>query len=270
MALPPSLIADALLVRGIEASEITSGIRTRPHSLTPWARVNGTQVTYPAAQCAKDQSWISDHQSDRDTAAPPAVKSIELLTRQLLARERVDQGFEHRWKSGRLHASECVGECPQPRIACGCVVPVGQIDPKPEQPIKDRSRMSSSEQRPRRGRCRHDQPRRGRRACLLHRQFGRPSFHDDHPSVGGAIPAVDQVAWATPKRPHREIETKRRNWPQHERECARAVIHEGNHCSDRRGRCAALVRLDLARRRAFFRRNSCKATALLCCVSCEL
>ena len=44
-----SLIADALLARGIEAREITSGIRTRPHSLTPWACVKGTQVTYPAA-----------------------------------------------------------------------------------------------------------------------------------------------------------------------------------------------------------------------------
>jgi uncharacterized protein (DUF488 family) len=43
-----SLIADALLARGIEASEITSGIRTRPHVLTPWARVSGTTVTYPA------------------------------------------------------------------------------------------------------------------------------------------------------------------------------------------------------------------------------
>jgi len=45
-----SLIADALLVRGIEAREITSGVRTRPHSLTSWARVNGTQVTYPAGR----------------------------------------------------------------------------------------------------------------------------------------------------------------------------------------------------------------------------
>jgi uncharacterized protein (DUF488 family) len=43
-----SLIADALLARGIEANEITSGIRTRPHSLTPWACVKGTQVTYPS------------------------------------------------------------------------------------------------------------------------------------------------------------------------------------------------------------------------------
>lgn len=44
-----SLIADALVARGIDAREITSGIRTRPHSLTSFARVEGTRVTYPAA-----------------------------------------------------------------------------------------------------------------------------------------------------------------------------------------------------------------------------
>ena len=43
-----SLIADALIVRGIAVAEITSAVRTRPHSLTPWARVNGTLITYPA------------------------------------------------------------------------------------------------------------------------------------------------------------------------------------------------------------------------------
>jgi uncharacterized protein (DUF488 family) len=43
-----SLIADALLARGIQVSEITSGVRARPHVLTPWARVTGTDVTYPA------------------------------------------------------------------------------------------------------------------------------------------------------------------------------------------------------------------------------
>jgi uncharacterized protein (DUF488 family) len=43
-----SLIADALLARGVNANEITSRIRTRPHSLTPFARVQGTHVTYPA------------------------------------------------------------------------------------------------------------------------------------------------------------------------------------------------------------------------------
>lgn len=53
-----SLLADALLVRGIEAREITSGVRTRPHTLTPWARVNGTQVTYPAARSASMPSAV--------------------------------------------------------------------------------------------------------------------------------------------------------------------------------------------------------------------
>jgi uncharacterized protein (DUF488 family) len=43
-----SLIADALLIRGLDAREITSGIHTRAHALTPWARVSGRQITYPA------------------------------------------------------------------------------------------------------------------------------------------------------------------------------------------------------------------------------
>ena len=43
-----SLIADALLARGIPTREITSRIRTRPHSLTSFACVKGTRVTYPA------------------------------------------------------------------------------------------------------------------------------------------------------------------------------------------------------------------------------
>jgi uncharacterized protein (DUF488 family) len=42
-----SLIADALLARGIPTSEITSGVRARPHTLTPWATVLGSEVTYP-------------------------------------------------------------------------------------------------------------------------------------------------------------------------------------------------------------------------------
>ena len=48
-----SLIADALLARGIETNEITSGIRARPHELTPWARVQGAQVTYPASHASR-------------------------------------------------------------------------------------------------------------------------------------------------------------------------------------------------------------------------
>jgi uncharacterized protein (DUF488 family) len=54
-----SLIADALLVKGIEVSEITSGVRARPHSLTQWACVTGTRVTYPAARAQSGQSVVA-------------------------------------------------------------------------------------------------------------------------------------------------------------------------------------------------------------------
>jgi uncharacterized protein (DUF488 family) len=42
-----SLIADALVARGIDALEIASDTRVRPHTLTPFAHVEGTAVTYP-------------------------------------------------------------------------------------------------------------------------------------------------------------------------------------------------------------------------------
>ena len=42
-----SLIADALLARRIPAEEIVSRTTLRAHKLTPWARVDGTRVTYP-------------------------------------------------------------------------------------------------------------------------------------------------------------------------------------------------------------------------------
>jgi uncharacterized protein (DUF488 family) len=48
-----SLIADALLARGIQACEITSGVRARPHVMTPWAHVAGTAITYPDAPGAR-------------------------------------------------------------------------------------------------------------------------------------------------------------------------------------------------------------------------
>jgi uncharacterized protein (DUF488 family) len=44
-----SLIADALLARGMEVREITSAMATRPYALRPWARIDGTDVTYPGA-----------------------------------------------------------------------------------------------------------------------------------------------------------------------------------------------------------------------------
>ena len=43
-----SLIADALLVRGIRAEDIMSPTRRQVHVLTPFAKVRGNMITYPA------------------------------------------------------------------------------------------------------------------------------------------------------------------------------------------------------------------------------
>ena len=44
-----SLIADALVVHGVNACEIVSPTRAQPHKLTPFARVLGLELTYPPA-----------------------------------------------------------------------------------------------------------------------------------------------------------------------------------------------------------------------------
>ena len=43
-----SLIADALLVRGIRTEDIMSATRRQVHALTPFAKVRGTAITYPS------------------------------------------------------------------------------------------------------------------------------------------------------------------------------------------------------------------------------
>jgi uncharacterized protein (DUF488 family) len=47
-----SLVADALHVRGVPAVEILSESSCRLHRLTPFARAEGTQITYPPEQTA--------------------------------------------------------------------------------------------------------------------------------------------------------------------------------------------------------------------------
>jgi uncharacterized protein (DUF488 family) len=43
-----SLIADALLVRGVRVEEIVSELKTTLHKVTPFARIEGSTITYPA------------------------------------------------------------------------------------------------------------------------------------------------------------------------------------------------------------------------------
>lgn len=45
-----SLIADALVVRGWQVLDIMSASTATPHKLTPFAKVNGTAISYPPEQ----------------------------------------------------------------------------------------------------------------------------------------------------------------------------------------------------------------------------
>jgi uncharacterized protein (DUF488 family) len=53
-----SLVADALIARGIDALEITSPARAQPHKLTAFAHVQGTTVTYPPEQPVTEQRQL--------------------------------------------------------------------------------------------------------------------------------------------------------------------------------------------------------------------
>jgi uncharacterized protein (DUF488 family) len=44
-----SLIADAVLIRGVAVNDIYGTARARPHELTSFAQVAGTRITYPPA-----------------------------------------------------------------------------------------------------------------------------------------------------------------------------------------------------------------------------
>lgn len=45
-----SLVGDALLVRGVVVEDIFSMTSVKPHTLTPWAVIDGTTITYPKSQ----------------------------------------------------------------------------------------------------------------------------------------------------------------------------------------------------------------------------
>jgi uncharacterized protein (DUF488 family) len=45
-----SMVADALSVRGVRVEHIINKQKRRAHALTPFARVDGTRITYPPEQ----------------------------------------------------------------------------------------------------------------------------------------------------------------------------------------------------------------------------
>jgi len=51
-----SLIADALLARGVRVEHILSLTRSQPHQLTPFAHLFGTEVTYPGLPLSEQEN----------------------------------------------------------------------------------------------------------------------------------------------------------------------------------------------------------------------
>jgi uncharacterized protein (DUF488 family) len=56
-----SLIADALLVRNLRVQDIISEKTSKAHKITPWAKVDGTTITYPGiSQTAQETEMVDD------------------------------------------------------------------------------------------------------------------------------------------------------------------------------------------------------------------
>lgn len=64
-----SLIADALLVRGIRVEDIMSPTRRQVHALTPFAKVRGVTITYPVAVSQNRLKKLPTKHSRSRTAA---------------------------------------------------------------------------------------------------------------------------------------------------------------------------------------------------------
>ena len=56
-----SLIGDALLVRDISVEDILGEKISKPHKMTPWAKIGGKAITYPEiSQTARDAEMVAD------------------------------------------------------------------------------------------------------------------------------------------------------------------------------------------------------------------
>lgn len=65
-----SLVSDALLVRKVGVAHITSHAKPKDHTLTPFARVRGTQITYPGGQIS-----LVEPDPETQTKRRPAKKA---------------------------------------------------------------------------------------------------------------------------------------------------------------------------------------------------
>lgn len=64
-----SLIADALTVRGISVEHIMSETTSKPHVITPWAKVEGTHILYPAQPAEAEKSLLENNKCKGPTGS---------------------------------------------------------------------------------------------------------------------------------------------------------------------------------------------------------
>ena len=72
-----SLIADALLVRGIRTEDIMSATRRQVHTLTPFAMVRGTAITYPTEASEAAKKKPSANVPGRSPPQRPHLKKVK-------------------------------------------------------------------------------------------------------------------------------------------------------------------------------------------------
>jgi len=70
-----SLIADALLVRGIRTEDIMSSTRRQVHTLTPFAKVRGTTITYPTEASRSTPKKSSVKALGRSSRKPETIST---------------------------------------------------------------------------------------------------------------------------------------------------------------------------------------------------
>src|ERR1035437_1050894 len=73
-----SLIEDALVVHGLRVEEIINRTRCQIHALTPFAKVNGTAITYPARAPGSTQKKPPAKRSRPQPVAKTTPKEVKL------------------------------------------------------------------------------------------------------------------------------------------------------------------------------------------------
>jgi hypothetical protein len=92
-----TLIADALLVRGVGVEHILSPTRRQEHRLTPFARAEGTRITYPPESCV-----YGDRLSPRASAAASSAIIRRAKASADGEQQKGSRGGRRRGRSGRV------------------------------------------------------------------------------------------------------------------------------------------------------------------------